>query len=166
MAANPLVRLDKYLANPIFDLRYAQSNNFTGHALYKPGFTAQMLEDAASALAESEAFFITKGYRLVIWDCYRPKAVQAELRAMHPDDRYVRNKSLHVAGRAVDVSLATREGTYLDMGTNFDSFTPKAHANATGLTDVQQANRSLLLLGMTRGSFKQWPYEWWHFDYI
>ncbi|GAC1500163.1 MAG: hypothetical protein NVS1B10_03540 [Candidatus Saccharimonadales bacterium] len=65
---------------------------------------------------------------------------------------------------AVDVTLADQQGNYLDMGTDFDEFSLRAHANYEQLSKDQISNRQLLVDGMISASFRQWPYEWWHFD--
>lgn len=51
----------------------------------------------------------------------------------------------------------------LDMGTAFDCFEMKANTLVAGLTEVQRANRTLLLDAMTRHGFKNYDKEWWHF---
>jgi zinc D-Ala-D-Ala dipeptidase len=51
----------------------------------------------------------------------------------------------------------------LDMGTGFDCCHPLAHTAASGLTDVQRANRALLLGAMESGGWVNYEGEWWHY---
>jgi D-alanyl-D-alanine dipeptidase len=62
------------------------------------------------------------------------------------------------------VTLASG-GQLLDMGTDFDDFSPIANAYATdGLSTRQQANRSVLRNAMAKGWLAPYVGEWWHFD--
>jgi len=49
------------------------------------------------------------------------------------------------------------------MGTSFDCFDSKANTEASGLTDVERRNRTLLVDVMKRQGFKNYDKEWWHF---
>jgi D-alanyl-D-alanine dipeptidase len=73
--------------------------------------------------------------------------------------------SNHLKGLAVDLTLANYDGTYLDMGTDFDDFSERAHVDSALITPDQQANRKILQTAMEAHGYKPWPYEWWHFDY-
>ena len=64
----------------------------------------------------------------------------------------------------MDVTLATTGGL-LDMGTDFDDFSPRAMAFATaGVSSAQQANRAVLREAMAVGGLQVYSGEWWHFD--
>lgn len=71
------------------DMRYAGSNNFTGHKV--PGYDAPecvLVRDAAEALKAVQAKVKAKGLLLKVYDCYRPaRAVNAFVDwAKLPDD--------------------------------------------------------------------------------
>jgi D-alanyl-D-alanine dipeptidase len=166
MKNSQLVVLCNHLMDPVFDLRYAGNNNIAHKSLYEESFVPQLSASAAHALASAESFFIQRGFRLVIWDAFRPAQVQKQLRQLQDDDRFVLEQSRHNKGMAVDVTLASKTGNYLDMGTDFDDFGDKAYFDAEGLTTAQIKNRKLLNRGMSQAHFTQWPYEWWHFDYL
>jgi D-alanyl-D-alanine dipeptidase len=72
----------------------------------------------------------------------------------------------HESGRSVDVTLADGHyGWLVDMGTDFDDFSPRSLAYAKdGVTAQQQANRERLRSAMTAGGFTVYTGEWWHFD--
>lgn len=77
-----LVDLARLVPGIALDIRYAGSNNFTAHPV--PGYDAPkclLLAPAATALAAVEADLRAEGYRLRVFDCYRPaQSVQAFVR--------------------------------------------------------------------------------------
>ena len=107
---------------------------------------ARLLMQAAAALPS--------GHRLVIWDAWRPQAVQEALYEAHYRDvarahpelpaeriaalasRYVSRPSTdpccpapHTTGGAVDLTIADGSGSELPMGTDFDDFSRAARAD-------------------------------------
>jgi D-alanyl-D-alanine dipeptidase len=160
-------------------LRYATTDNFT-HANLYGGFRHAFLHreaarklDAAIAILEREH----PGWRLVIWDALRPRSVQRlfwDRVKGTPKQKYVADPgpgSIHNFGFAVDLTLADASRRPLDMGTDFDDFSPAAEPQlesgllAQGrLTRSQVANRLILRDIMTRAGFVQLPEEWWHYD--
>jgi D-alanyl-D-alanine dipeptidase len=131
------------------------------------------------------------GMCLVVWDAYRPLAVQgalydsylAELAAVHPDmpadaleaaaARYVTPPSRsvlapppHLTGGAVDLTLGDADGAALELGTGFDAFVPEAATRA--YEDVPgrwRDLRRLLFWSMHAHGFTNYAEEWWHFDH-
>lgn len=158
----------------VLDLRYATPHNLTGAALY-PVARCLLRTPVARRLAEAARALAARGHRLVMWDCYRPASLQAELWRRVPDRRFVaepvfdadgtpRSGSRHSRGAAVDVSLAALDGAPRAMPTDHDDFGPAASgARATGdaarwLDDLRSA--------MTAAGFATLASEWWHFDAI
>ena len=99
--------------------------------------------------------FRASGVKLVFWDCYRPHEVQVEMFEAVPDPNWVARPGTsarsHESGRSVDVTLADAHSGLIDMGTDFDDFSPGAMAFATdGVTAEQQANRAWLRDGDER----------------
>jgi D-alanyl-D-alanine dipeptidase len=162
-----LIEITDLIPDVIIDLRYATENNITGRKLYKTGESAMLDSTVAAQLATAAAVLRKQSRRLVIWDAYRPQQVQAELLADNPNDHetYILTDSNHPKGRAVDLTLADSDGTYLLMGTDFDEFSEKARANYEDLTKQELDNRTLLRKAMEEAGFTVWPYEWWHFNY-
>lgn len=162
-----LVLLRNFLpADTIFDLRYKTAHNIAGRPLYPADFEAQLQETAAQALALAAKNLQTLGLRLVVWDGYRPQAVQTSLQTINQDERYVAKQSYHCQGVAIDATLADKSGRYLDMGTDLDEFGPKTHVDYADLEWPQMANRANLAAAMLQAGFTSWPYEWWHFNYL
>ena len=167
-----------------YDIRYYSSNNFTGNRIdgYKapvPYMTKQSLE----ALAIAAADLRKQGYRLLIWDSYRPqKAVDNFVRwindpedpgdeAFYPELKksdlvkggYIAEKSGHTRGSTVDLTLIKKDGSFVDMGGTFDLFSEISHPDYKKLTRTQKKNRKILYDAMIKAGFKGIDSEWWHF---
>lgn len=163
-----LIDVRTVVPDAIVDLRYATPNNFVGVALYPPDARCLVHESLAPGLAIAASELRAKGLTLVFWDCYRPHEVQVRMFEEVPDPRWVARPSdyarSHESGRSVDVTMASG-GALVDMGTDFDSFSPAANAYATdGVDSRQQANRAVLRNAMAKGGLAPYTAEWWHFD--
>ncbi|OFJ55597.1 D-alanyl-D-alanine dipeptidase [Mycolicibacterium grossiae] len=152
------------------DLRYATTNNFVGEALYPAGARCLVHESLAPGLAVAAERLRAQGRVLVFWDCYRPHDVQVRMFEKVPNPNWVARPSefarSHESGRSVDVTVADGHyGWLLDMGTDFDDFTPRSLALATdGLSPEQIQNRAALREAMAAGGLTVYSGEWWHFD--
>ncbi len=163
------VEIHRAVPDALVDLRYAGANNFTGRQLYPTGARCLVHQSLAPGLATAAATLRAAGARLVFWDCYRPHSVQVTMFEVVSNPNWVARPGStarsHTAGRSVDVTLADAAGRLVDMGTDFDSFTPPALAYATdGVTAAQRANRALLREAMAAGGLTVYSGEWWHFD--
>jgi zinc D-Ala-D-Ala dipeptidase len=165
-----LVDVRTVVPDAIIDLRYATANNFVGVPLY-PGDARCLVHQAlAPGLTTAADILRRSGQRLVFWDCYRPHDVQVRMFAAVPNPNWVAKPAdyakSHESGRSVDVTLANgSDGSLVDMGTDFDDFTPRSHALATdGVSADQQANRARLRDAMKAGGLTVYSGEWWHFD--
>jgi len=161
-----LVDVRPLIAEAIFDLRYTTDRNVLGRPLHHDP-RVLLRSDAAQALTEAARLFKEQSLRVVIWDAYRTPEVQLMLQAFNSDPRYVLgpDSSNHPKGLAVDMTLADRAGQQLDMGTDFDDFSSKAHVDTDLINSEQKSNRQLMADVMTGVGFRQLPTEWWHFDY-
>jgi D-alanyl-D-alanine dipeptidase len=161
-------------------LRYATPHNFTGAPLYPADARCLVHESLANGLAAASDTLRPSGEVLVFWDCYRPHDVQAKLFQVVPNPAWVARPGpfarSHEAGRSVDLTIAGSADRcapgrqlagrcLLDMGTDFDDFTPRAQAFATtGVSAAAQANRAHLRQAMNAGGLTVYSGEWWHFD--
>ena len=186
---NPLYRVSVPSRSVRLDLRYATAHNICGLPLYKRGEHLWLHEHAAAHFGEAVALVREYGggdYGLVVFDGYRPQRVQEALWGKCSDDRYVadpKKGSMHTRGIAVDVTLEkhyvgtrlkalgdsspTTDWIPLDMGTDFDEMSEKAHWNAfeKGLiTPEQHGNRMELRGIMETAGFETIPTEWWHYQ--
>jgi zinc D-Ala-D-Ala dipeptidase len=151
-------------------LRYATTDNFVGQSLYPADARCLVHQDLAQGLAAAADLLRRHGEVLVFWDCYRPHDVQVRMFQAVPDPNWVARPSdyarSHESGRSVDVTLADGHyGWLVDMGTDFDDFSPRALAYAKdGVAAAQQANRARLRDAMKAGGLTPYSGEWWHFD--
>ena len=167
-----------------FDIRYYSSNNFTGNRIngYKAP-VAYMTKESLDALAIAASDLRKQGYRLLIWDTYRPqKAVYNFVewinnpndmgdKTFYPDLKksdllkggYIAEKSGHTRGSTVDLTLIKKDGSYVDMGGTFDLFSEISHPNYKKLTREQKKNRKILHDAMIKAGFSGIDSEWWHF---
>ncbi len=154
-------------ASLLLDIRYATADNFTGRRIY-PSARAFLQREAADALLQADRLLRAKGYRLKIWDAYRPLSAQKILWSIMPDERFVANPklgSMHNRGMAVDVTLTDLSGKDLPMPTAYDDFSEKAGRDYALLPEQAKRNRGLLRQAMEQAGFRGIPSEWWHFDY-
>ena len=169
-------------------IRYFSNNNFIGRPI--PGYYANkafLTREAADALLLAQRDFIKQGYRLKIYDAYRPQTAVDYFSAWAADledsqnksqyypninksqlfaDGYIAAKSGHSRGSAVDLTLLEIEsGNELDMGSPWDFFDPISWVENNQITDQQRANRKLLASVMIIHGFKPLKEEWWHFSF-
>jgi D-alanyl-D-alanine dipeptidase len=167
-AATPaLVDVGQRIPDAVLDLRYATSDNLTGRPLY-PVARCLLRAEVAERMARAAAALRREGFRLLLFDCYRPLSVQRQLWKVMPRRGYVADPatgSNHNRAAAVDLSLADLAGTPVEMPTGFDAFEPRARAWATaGVTPAARRHRDTLRVAMTAAGFSVNPMEWWHFD--
>ena len=184
------VSVSKAIPDVLLDVRYYSTYNFVGERI--DGYEEPIVlltREAASALALINSDLRARGYRLVIYDGYRPQqAVDHFVRwandlsadEMKPvfypdvakqdlfDQGFIARRSGHSRGSTVDLTLLDeKSGQLLDMGSPFDFFGECSHANYTaGLTPAQIANRTLLRDAMVARGFRPLRTEWWHFTLV
>jgi zinc D-Ala-D-Ala dipeptidase len=152
----------------VLDMRYATDSNFLKAKVYD---CDQCLLRAvvAKALVNVQESLKEKGYRIKLYDCYRPLDIQKRMWKIMPDDRYVGNPygngSVHNKGAAVDLTLVDANGQELDMGTGFDHFGREAHHAYKNLPVQVLENRKLLKEAMEKAGFLPITSEWWHYFY-
>jgi D-alanyl-D-alanine dipeptidase len=150
------------------DLRYTRESAIAKRPLYPANMAAFLRPETAVRLRKANELVKRYGYRIQVWDAYRPPSAQLILwEASGHDDRYVanpyRNPSQHSCGTAVDVTLVTLGGAAVEMPTGFDSFTPEAAAAYRHPDPEIQKRKELLQTAMFRAGFFLLPNEWWHF---
>ncbi|SEM26549.1 D-alanyl-D-alanine dipeptidase [Stigmatella aurantiaca] len=163
----PLVDATEVVPDLVVDMRYATEDNFLKRKVYPEDARCLLLPDAARRLKKAADVLREKGYRVKVYDCYRPRAVQWEMWKLVPKPGYVANPkfgSNHNRGAAVDLTLVTREGEAVEMPTPFDDFTPAAHHGYKGGTEASRKHRKLLLEAMEGAGFLRNKMEWWHYD--
>ena len=148
------------------NLIYATNENFTGIPVYKRPI-CYLHEDAAKALLRASQEASSIGLKLVIFDALRPTEAQWKLWNHTPDPNFLANPergSPHSRGVAIDLSLLDQNGNQLEMGTEFDAFTPLSHHGNKEISIIARKNRLLLLGIMTSAGWDYYKNEWWHYQ--
>ena len=163
-----LVKLDTLKDGFKYDIRYAGTNNFLKEAFYDCA-ACYLRPEVAEALKQANHYFCEKGYKILLYDCYRPVSAQKKMWKAFPNPQYVANPytsgSVHNRGAAVDISLIKLDGTPVNMGTDHDFFGREAHIDNMNLPQEVLQNRKLLQEGMRLAGFETIRTEWWHFNY-
>ncbi len=169
------------------DIRYASSNNFMGRpakGYIKP--IALCTGIAARALKAANAEIMKHGYRIKVFDAYRPqKAIddfwnwasdvndikmKEEYYPTYHDktllfsDGFIGKLSTHSRGSTFDITLIDADGSELDMGSPFDFFGPISYYQTDLISEAAMQNRTLLHEVMINNGFSGYSKEWWHFQ--
>ena len=171
-AEHGLVDLTTLPTNLIIELRYASKNNFANKLFYPQIAKAYLQKSTADKLVNANEELYKLGYRIKIFDAYRPKKYQYKLREaaaeINPNTQnYIADPetgSHHNRGTSVDITLTDLQGRELNMPTTYDYFGKESGINYSGCTDEQKNNRELLGTIMEKHGFRRISSEWWHFD--
>lgn len=153
----------------VVDLRYNTTNNFTGKRIYN--FSQAILrKSTAKKLASANASLKRQGYKIKIWDSYRPLYAQQALWNAYPNPTFVAKPNLnrltgHQLGATVDVTLCTLDGKEIPMQSKFDDFSSRAFRSYSR-TSEQEKHYQILVKSMSQAGFKGYDKEWWHYSDI
>ncbi len=182
------VLLSDFVPGVIQEIRYYSTYNFIGDRI--DGYEepcALLTKEAARALKTVSNEMMVQGYRLKVFDAYRPAGAvrhfvlwgieDQDIRMkpyFYPDltkqelfeNGYIANQSSHSRGSTIDLTLFDMStGKELDMGSPFDLFGVISHPDYRGITEEQYANRMILRNAMLRHGFEPIDCEWWHFTF-
>lgn len=180
------VLVSEYVPDAILEIRYYSTYNFVGDRIngYEEP-VALLTKDAAIALKAVSDDLKAKGYRLKIYDAYRPQRAVTHFmnwakdlndtrmkeyfypdldKSVLFDQGYIAEKSGHSRGSTVDLTLFDMETEKeVDMGGTFDFFGELSHPDYKNITKEQYNNRMILREAMIAHGFKPLDEEWWHF---
>lgn len=160
------VKLKDYSSDFVYDMKYATTDNFLKAKVYDCAECFLRLK-TVKALVLANKEFLKKGYRIKLFDCYRPLDIQKQMWTIVPNPKYVADPtkgSIHNRGGAVDITLVDKNGNELDMGTSFDHFGIEASHHYEKVSDKVKKNRNLLKSIMTKRYFNSFDSEWWHYN--
>ncbi len=166
LADSTFVNLKDYSSDFVYDMKYATEDNFLKAKVYDCSECFLRLKTVI-ALVNANEKFIKKGFRIKIFDCYRPLDIQKRMWTIISNPEYVADPakgSIHNRGGAVDITLVDLNGKELDMGTAFDFFGPEAGHYFDNLPDEVKKNRSFLKKIMKKSNFISFDSEWWHYN--
>ena len=187
MDPSGFVLLADFLPHIVQEIRYYSTYNFIGDRI--DGYEepcAILTKEAARALKGVSNEVFVQGYRLKVFDAYRPACAVRQFVLWGIEDQdirmkpyfypalekqelfgkgYIAKQSSHSRGSAVDLTLLDmKTGKELDMGSPFDLFSEVSHPDYRGVTEEQYENRMLLQRVMVRHGFQPIDCEWWHFS--
>lgn len=145
MDSSDFVLLSEVVPDAILEIRYYSTYNFIGTRI--PGYEepiAMLTREAADSLKKVSDDLLSKGYRLKIFDAYRPQCAvdyfvewakdlsdtlmkgyfypELEKDVLIPQE-YIASKSSHTRGSTVDLTLFDmKTQKEVDMGCTFDYF--------------------------------------------
>ena len=186
MDPSGFVLLADYVPQIVQEIRYYSTYNFIGDRI--DGYEepcALLTVEAARALKAVSNELIVQGYRLKVFDAYRPACAVKHFVLWGIEDQdvrmkpyfypelekqelfargYIAKQSSHSRGSAVDLTLLDmKSGKELDMGGPFDLFSEVSHPDYRGISAEQYDNRMILRRAMLRNGFLPIDCEWWHF---
>ncbi len=186
MDPSGFVLLSDQIPQIIQEIRYFSTYNFIGDRI--DGYEepcAVLTREAARALKSVSNEMIVHGFRLKVFDAYRPACAVKHFVLWGIEDQDIRMKpyfnpglekqelfakgyiaklSSHSRGSTVDLTLLDmKTGKEVDMGSPFDFFGEISHPDCRSVTEEQYANRMMLQKVMVRNGFKPLDCEWWHF---
>jgi D-alanyl-D-alanine dipeptidase len=183
--------------NILVELKYSSTDNFVGEDMYGELNRAYLEISFAQRVVQAAQYLERHhpNYRLLIYDAARPISVQRYMRSVvdgREFESFVADGSKggrHNYGVAVDLTIATADGTPLDMGAPFDDFSDIAAVKGTPdnsdpttrtlavyrayaeeqvrkgtLTKEAANNRLLLIEVMASANLVPYRREWWHFE--
>ena len=162
-----LVNVKNMIPNLSINMAYSGENNFTGERLYSCN-KCFLRYEVANALKQVQIILEKKQMSLKLFDCYRPKSVQAIMFKKFPIPGYVADSiggSVHNRGSAVDLTILDKNGNALDMGTEFDELSIRSNHNYLSFSDTILRNRLFLKELMLSCNFTPIRSEWWHYNY-
>jgi D-alanyl-D-alanine dipeptidase len=160
------VNLRDYSNDFIYDMKYATEDNFLKAKVYDCAECLLRLK-TVKALIAANTEFNKKGYKIKLYDCYRPLSIQKKMWEIVSNPEYVadpKKGSIHNRGGAVDISIVDINGKEVDMGTPFDFFGPRASHNYKMLSKSVLSNRKYLKKIMINNGFNSFDSEWWHYN--
>ena len=181
------VLLTDVIPEVILEIRYYSTFNFIGERIngYEEP-VAIITKEAAAQLKKVNEIFMSEGYRIKVFDAFRPtRAVEHFVKwAENKDDLrmkeyfypdvdkqdlfeigYICKQSSHSRGSTVDMTLFDmKKGREVNMGTPFDYFGKRSHADFTKhLSESEIEHRTFLTDTMKNNGFVMINEEWWHF---
>jgi D-alanyl-D-alanine dipeptidase len=183
----------------LVDLKYSTTDNFMGVDMYGELETAYLEREFAQRVVRAKQLLQERHpeYTLLIYDAARPISVQRAMRRAVEGTEFESfvadgtRGGRHNYGVAVDLTIATLDGTPLDMGAGFDDFTEAASVKGTAdnsdpntrtlkvyrdyinslaargiISSEVAANRIVLVEVMHEAGLYPYRREWWHFEEI
>ena len=145
-------------------LIFATPDNFTGRTLYARDVPL-LQEGTAEKLRAAQEIFAQDGYRIKLYDAYRPSGVSGTLFSIIRDSRYIApaGTSMHNRAAAVDITLVDADGNELEMPSPMHTFNRSSHRDSSMSAEARR-NMNYMTSVMRQSGFTTIQSEWWHFN--
>ena len=161
-----LVKVCEIELDIVLDIKYATNDNFTNKKVYNR--SEYFLHPVAyEHLTLTIDIAMKIGYKLKIFDGFRPKESQQKLWDFLPSEDFLASPekgSPHSRGAAIDLTLIDKNNIELDMGTEFDEFSKLSFHGSKSISAEAFKNRSILLGLMTASGWDFFRNEWRHYQ--
>ena len=167
MDSSGFVLLADFVPQIVQEIRYYSTYNFVGDRI--DGYEepcAILTREAARALREAANELCAQGYRLKVFDAYRPACAVKHFQLWGMEDLDLRMKQFfypEIEKQDLFTLLDMQTGKEVDMGSPFDLFSERSHPDCKDVSREQFQNRMFLQDAMTRNGFVPLDCEWWHF---
>ncbi|CAN5430038.1 hypothetical protein BH10PAT3_BH10PAT3_0520 [soil metagenome] len=180
---------DKIIVEPCWTLDDDwEGKRYSDYTAEHPDYNSVYVRSELATRLQAAAHALNDKYRLIIRAGHRPIEVQRKILIDCAYDYKVDNPGIsdedaleharefvsdpdltlppHVCGAAVDVDVMDETtGELLDFGSKLNDDTEKSFLYYPGLTEVQKANRSMLVTAMLDAGMASCMPEWWHYSY-
>jgi D-alanyl-D-alanine dipeptidase len=166
-----LIEINEQNFDVFLEIRYASKLNVCNIEMYKKPICF-LHKDLIPNFKQAIKLAKKLGYKIKIWDAFRPIEVQKFMFDKFPtsenQEGFISNPENgaipHCRGVALDITLCDLKGNEIEMGTDFDEFSELAFNNCNKISKEAQKNRIILLGIMTSSGFDFFSKEWWHFQ--
>ena len=163
---NNLVNLTEIDKSIVVNLTFSRKNRITKTKLY-PANVCFLQYDTAVKLIRANEIFKRKGYRIKIFDGYRPLSSLKKLYDSVENKYFLGNpftlkSSNHCRGSAVDITLIDKNGLEIEMPSPVYEFNKNAYRNSEMTTKIR-SNLNYMTEIMRKCGFKTINCKWWHF---
>lgn len=166
--SNEGVDLSKYDVK--ISMKLSTSDTSIGEPFYNSNLCL-LQYDTVQKLMYAISLFAKDGYKVVIYDAYRPTSVQQKWFDVVRVHKWVANPKIgmggvHDRGTAIDMSLIDADGNELEMPTPMHTFTEASARTSPTMSDTARANMEYMTNVMVSSGFTYINSEWWHFQCV
>jgi len=154
----------------VVSMKLSTSETTIGEPFYNTNL-CMVQYDLIPMIRKAAELFAKDGYRIVIYDAYRPTSVQQRWFDVVRVHKWVADPSIgmggvHDRGTALDISLIDTNGNLLEMPTPMHTFTEESARSSPTMTQTARDNMNYMLNVMLQCGFTYINSEWWHFQDI
>ena len=154
-----------------YDIKISMKLSTSDTSIGQPFYTRNlcMLQyDILPNLKKAMDIFAADGYKIVIYDAYRPTSVQQRWFDIVRVHKWVADPSIgmggiHDRGTAIDMTLMDSAGNELEMPTPMHTFTDES-ARWSNMSETARRNMEYMTNVMVQCGFTYIESEWWHFQ--